>query len=125
MIIYFLLGLVCLDIILTHFQFHLDKKFNVYDKYKEINWLPRMLIGDNPSPFKALIHSLLNMIIFYGVYILLYMYNINEALTFLYIAFGAIFLINYIHLQNIICYQKNWTNDKFWEYTRLRRDVIK
>jgi|PlaIllAssembly_1097288.scaffolds.fasta_scaffold02382_3 hypothetical protein len=120
-----ILCLVCFDIILTHYQFSLDKKFNVYDKRKELNLLPRLLIGNNPSPLKAIFHSIINMIIFYGLYILLYMYNVNEARAFIYVSIGALFLINYIHLNNIVIYYKNRDNDKFWEYTRLRRDVIK
>ena len=125
MILYLTLFLTALDVFLTHYQFTMDKKLDIYDKRKELNWLPRLLIGDKPSHIRAIFHSILNIIIVGGCYYFIALFNYIEADRFLTMIFGVLFIVNVYHIHNIRIYWKNMYNVQFWNYTRQRRDIMK
>ncbi len=92
------------DILLTHYQLFMDKKKNVLDMKKERNWLPRLLMGNNPNP-KSFIFGFVvtgSMIFFASVY-----FNSD-------IVFGMMILVVYIHYLNISDYRKLWNNKYYW-----------
>jgi len=106
---------ILLDVCFTQYIFHLHKKKNVLNYNHERNVIPRTILKYSKGGFKILIPTTLNILILgWLTYKLM---NVG------YIIFGAMALVNYIHLISIKERHKNWNNEKYWYYMKKKDDV--
>lgn len=101
--------LILSDITFTHYFFHLMKQKNCLDMKQERNWIPRMIMGNNPRPTTLLRGSIINLLLLTTIFI-------HSNTEFQYAMIGAWTMLNYGHLLQWIRIKEVWNNEKSWYY---------
>lgn len=104
----FMCFLAMLDVLLTHYRLYLDKLKHIFNMNREVNWIPRLIMAGNPRPRSFLIGSMINIVCFIGIVYL------AKDLYAAYFITGTLFMLAYMHYNEIIVYKANWDNEVMW-----------
>lgn len=118
-----ILCLSALDVTLTHYQIFCAIKKDVFVPQMEINLIPRLIIGKNPNALRYLMGTAFSL----SGFAMLFYFILSKGVIPAYfgggVMIGALFLINYIHIHNIVYIRNNWNNEAYWILKRQQRKV--
>lgn len=112
------ISLACLDILLTHYQFFLTKKKNVFNINDEMNDFPRWLMKKFGITAKSfLIHCAIQASLIIGVAsgLLFFGASIYFMEIILSAALGMVVVVNQLHNFNLIFFRRFWNSERYWE----------